>query len=207
MTLTADRPQVQAGDLWRFAGHDWTRELRFEEKRRVRDVSSRRIFCALESTDPAAAGGRAEYTREWNLLSRPAFSAPGDAPDDANRWRWQPHYPQFRFPLAVSRRWQVSATVANAATDTRNVNRYRARVRAATSVTVPAGRYEALPARFESEVTSDDGQSRLAWRNVETLFYAPAVNLSVRYEQRITGPDGAPARDVLLELLSYEPAR
>lgn len=205
--MTAVRPQVRVGDVWRFASHDRLRPASFEETRRVIEVTRERIACTLSSTDPAFAAGRAEYTREWNLLSRPAARAPDDDPDDDNRWRWTPHYPQFRFPLAPGRQWHGRATVANRATDTRNVHTYRAHVLAPVKVTVPAGAFDVLPVRFESTVASDDGQSQLAWRNAETLYYAPRVNLFARYEQAVTGPDGQPARESTLELLRYLPAR
>jgi hypothetical protein len=207
MALTAQQPRVGNGDLWRFAVSDRLRNARFEETRRVIEAVTEKVVCELSSTDPAFAGGRAEYTREWNLLSRPASSVPGDEPDEDNRWRWTPAYPQFRFPLAPGRQWQGQATVENRATDTRNVHRFRSRVLDAERVTVPAGTFEVLPVRFASTVASDDGQSRLTWRNVETLYYAPRANLFVRYAQAIAGPDGKPARDVLLELLDYRPAR
>lgn len=206
MSLNADLPQVRRGDQWRFSIHDRLREARYEERRRVVEVGARRIVCEIESTDPAVGGGRAEYTREWNLLSRPALRAADDPPEEAGRWRWQPHYPQLRFPLGPGKRWQGVATVANEATGTRNVHRYRARAAAAATATVPAGRFPVLLVHFESDVQSDDGASRLSWRNAETLYYAPRANHVVRSEQRITGPDGAPARDVLLELLAYDQA-
>jgi hypothetical protein len=207
VVLTAQRPEVRRGDTWRFAVHDRLRDVHSEEARRVIEVNARRIVCELASTDPAFAAGRAEYTREWNLLSRPATAVPGDEPDPDNRWLWTPHYPQFRFPLATGHSWRGKATVENRATETRNVHTYRARVLAATSVIVPAGTTPVLPVRFESTVSSDDGQRRLAWRNAETLFYAPQVNLFARYEQSITGPDGRAARELTIELVRYEPAR
>lgn len=207
MRSRADRPRVRAGDLWRFASHDRLRGTRFEESRRIVAVDQARIVCELASTDPAFAAGRAEYSREWNLLSRPAAALAGDEPDPDNRWRWTPEYPQLRFPLAVGKRWSGTAIVENRATDTRNVHVYEARVLGAARVTAPAGAYDVLTVRFESEVASDDGQARLSWRNVEMLHYAPRANLFARYEQSITGPDGQPARDALLELLAYQPAR
>lgn len=203
----AGQPVVRPGDAWRFASHDRLRQVRFEETRRVLAVDKERIVCELGSVDPAFAGGRAEYTREWNLLSRPAARAPDDEADDDSRWRWTPHYPQLRFPLAPGRQWEGRATVANRATDTRNVHSYRVRVLEPVRVTVPAGTFDVLPVRFESTVASDDGQSQLAWRNVETLHYAPRANLFARYEQAITGPDGRPAREATLELREYRPAR
>jgi hypothetical protein len=207
MISNAPRPRVRVGDSWRFASHDRLRGARFEETRRVIAVSRGRIVCELSSTDPAFGSGLAEYTREWNLLARPAARAPDDESDAANRWRWKPHYPQFRFPLAPGRTWHGQARVENRATDTRNVHTYRAQVLAVTRLTVPAGTYDALPVRFESTVHSDDGQSQLTWRNAETLHYAPRAALFARYEQTVTGPDGQPARDVALELLQHLPAK
>lgn len=206
MALKAGRPRLRVGDSWRFASQDRLRGARFDESRRIVAIGREFVVCELASTDPAFAAGRAEYTREWNLLSRPAAAAPGDEPDPDNRWRWTPHYPQFRFPLTVGRRWSGTATVENRATATRNVHRYEARVLGETQVTVPAGTFEVLTVRFESTVASDDGQAQLSWRNVEMLYYAPKANLFVRYEQSITGPDGQPARDITLELLDYQPA-
>ena len=207
MVLKAHRPAVRRGDAWRLAVYDRLRGAHFEESRQVIDVNAQRIVCEVASTDPAFAAGRAEYTREWNLLSRPAAAVPGDAPDPENRWRWAPHYPQFRFPLAPGRRWAGTATVENRATDTRNVHTFEARVLGAARITVPAGIFDVLPVHFESSVASDDGQAQLAWRNVEVLHYAPRANLFVLYQQTITGPDGQPARDTSLELLQYRPAR
>lgn len=207
MTESAERPLVNAGDAWRFARHDRLRQARFEETRRVLGVDKQRIVCELASTDPALAAGRAEYTREWNLLSRPAAAVAGDPADPDNRWRWTPHYPQFRFPLSVGRAWHGQATAENRATGTRNVHTYRASVLPAALLAVPGGSFEVLPVRFESTVASDDGQSQLGWRNEETLFYARRANLFVFYEQTVTGPDGKAARQLALELLLYQPAR
>jgi hypothetical protein len=205
VTLTAARPRVATGDLWRYARLDRLHGLRFEDTRRVVEVDARRIVCELGSTAPHVASGRAEYTREWNLLSRPAARAADGEPDEDNRWRWTPHYPQFRFPLAAGKQWSGRATAANRATGTSNLHVYRARVLPAERIEVPAGTFETLPVRFESGVQSSDGEGQQAWRNVETLYYAPRVNLFARYEQAVTGPDGQPASDTQLELLQYRP--
>jgi hypothetical protein len=206
MALTAQRPQVAAGDVWRYVVQDKLRNARSEETRRAVEVTATTIACELSSTDAAFAGGRAEYTREWNLLSRPVAAA-GDEPDPDNRWHWRPHYPRFRLPLAAGRKWRGRATAENPATGTSNVHTYRAVVLPATQATVPGGSFDVLPVRFESTVASDDGQSKLAWRNVETLFYAPSANLYVYFSQSVIGPDGRVARELALELMLYQPAR
>lgn len=201
--LTADRPDVLAGDRWRFLARDRLASTQAEETRRIVHATAERIFCEIDSTAPDFPRGLFVYTREWNLLARPALSFTGDLPEDVGQWRWQPAYPHFRFPLVPGQRWQGRATVANTLTGTRNVHSYTASVLAAQRVTVPAGTVDTLPVRYESRVASDDGEMRLAWRNVETLYYAPAVNLFARAEHAITGPDGQPARDSELVLLEY----
>lgn len=215
-TISAPRPDVRAGDRWRFAVHNRLRgegaDARSEETRTVLRVTRDRIECEVESTDPAFARGRFVFTPHWNLVSRPALASPGDPPDEAGRWEWQPPYPQFRFPLAPGKTWAGTARVTNRATDTTNVHRYRVRVLGAERVTVPAGRFDTLPVRYEAEVTtagSEDaapGNTALAWRSAETLFYAPAAQLFVRAEFSVTGPDGARSRDAAHELLIYAPA-
>jgi hypothetical protein len=93
------------------------------------------------------------------------------------------------------------------ATDTRKVHANRDRVLSAKRITVAGGTFDVLPVRFESTVASDDGQAQLAWRNAETLFYAPQANLLARREPSITSRDGRPARELAIELVGYEPAR
>ncbi|MFN7131808.1 MAG: hypothetical protein ACK4N5_06990, partial [Myxococcales bacterium] len=86
----------------------------------------------------AFAAGRAEYTREWNLLSRPAARGLDDEAGEDNRRRWTPHYPQYRFALAPGKHWQGRASAANRAaigTATRRRNGVcvrRARLREST---------------------------------------------------------------------------
>jgi hypothetical protein len=199
-------PQLRAGDAWRFRVDDRLRGRRSEETRRVVQLLDDRIVCENDSTDPAYARGRYVYTREWNLLERPALAAAGDSAEEAGRWVWDPHYPQFRFPLHSGARWSGRATVSNAATDTRNVHAYSVQVRPPETVAVPAGRFDTLPVRYEAHVASDDGLAQLAWFNVERLYYAPAVNLFVQLEHTIAGPDGQRARDSLHVLLEYRRA-
>jgi hypothetical protein len=45
MALIAQRPQPAAGDLWRFAVHDRLRNARFEEMRRVVEVTAATVTC------------------------------------------------------------------------------------------------------------------------------------------------------------------
>jgi hypothetical protein len=204
--LSARRPAVAAGDLWRFAAEDRLQQRRSEETRRVVQVTRDRILCDNDSTAASYARGRYKYTRQWSLVSRPALTAAGDLTEDIGQWVWTPYYPHFRFPLVPGRRWRGSARVTNTQSDTTNVHRYQAEVLAAQTVTVPAGTFEVLPVRYEAQVASDDGAARLAWRNVELICYAPAARLFVLAEHQVSGPDGRPSRDSRLRLLEHRRA-
>lgn len=196
------RPIVRVGDTWRFAVENRLTGARHEETRRVMAIDTRQIVCENASTDPNHPRGRYVYTREWNLLERPGA---GDA-DTAGVWRWTPHYPHVSFPLTIGQRRGGVATVENAVTGTRNVHSYITQVGPAEHVVVPAGRFRVLRVRYESTVTSNDGQQQLTWRNLETLHYAAAANLFVQFEHLTAGPDGKSARDTRHQLLEYRRA-
>jgi hypothetical protein len=206
-TLTSmPLPTVRVGDRWRFAMTGRVSGVRSEETRRVTEVTAERIVCEVDSTDANAARGRFVYTRHWNLVSRPAPMRAGETPEDVGEWRWQPHYPQFDFPLVPGKLWRGTARTSNRATETVNVHRYEGRVLAPRTLTVAAGSYTVLPVRYVADVVTEGDLSNAAWRNEETLYYAAAVNLFVRAEHRVVDPAGGLARDSVLELLAYEPA-
>jgi hypothetical protein len=197
------RPEVRVGDWWRFAAENRLSSTIADESRRVIEVTADRIVCELKSTAPGAVDGRYVYTREWNLLARPALVAPGETTEEAGEWRWSPFYPHFSFPLVEGKQWSGTATVENRATDTRNAHRYVATVGKARRLKVPAGEFDVLVVRYEADVKSDDGQAPLAWRNVETMYYAEAVDLFVQAEHVIISPDGRRARDTVSRLVEY----
>lgn len=197
------RPEIAVGDFWRFAAENRLSPGTAEETRRVLEVAPDRIVCELRSTAAGAANGRYVYTREWNLLARPALAAAGESAEDAGEWRWSPFYPHFSFPLVEGKQWSGTAIVENRATDTRNAHRYVATVGRARRIRVPAGEFDVLPVRYEADVKSDDGQAQLAWRNVETMHYAAAVKLYVQAEHTIVSPDGRLARDTVARLVEY----
>jgi hypothetical protein len=197
------RPEITVGDTWRFAVENRLSPGTAEETRRVLEVTADRIVCALRSTAAGAASGRYVYTREWNLLVRPALAAAGESAEDAGQWRWSPFYPHFSFPLVEGKQWSGTAIVENRATDTRNAHRYVATVGRARRISVPAGEFDVLPVRYEADVKSDDGHAQLAWRNVEVMHYAAAANLYVQAEHTIVSPDGRLARDTVARLVEY----
>jgi hypothetical protein len=204
--MSVPLPTVRVGDRWRFAATGRVSGIHSEETRRVVEVTADRIVCQVDSTDAHAARGRFVYTRHWNLVSRPAPLREGETPEDVGQWRWQPHYPQFDFPLVPGKLWRGTARTSNRATETVNVHRYEGRVLPQRTLTVPAGTYAVLPVRYVADVVTEGEPTASPWRNEETLFYAAAANLFVRAEQRVVDPAGGVARDTVLELLAYEPA-
>lgn len=199
----AARPLPRVGDTWRYAVTNRLTALRSEETRRVLAVTRDEIACEVRSTDAGFAGGRFIYTRQWNLVSRPAQAQAGDLPEDIGRWHWRPAYPQFRFPLAPGKSWRGTARVTNSVTATTNVHRYVARVLPVQRIDVPAGRFDTLPVRYEADVTTAGDAQALIWRNRDTLHYAPAIGLFVQAEYGVIGPDGAPARDAQHHLVEH----
>jgi len=196
---------VRVGDRWRFAVTSRLTAARHEESRRVVEVAADRIVCDIGTTDPNAARGRFVFTRQWNLVSRPALVRPGETAEDAGEWQWRPPYPQFDFPLLPGKLWRGTARVTNRATDTTNVHRYEARVLAARQLDTPAGRFTVLPVHYVADVATEGESPPRLWRNDETLLYAPAANHVVCAEHRVDDPDGARVRDALHELLAYRP--
>ena len=205
----APLPTVRVGDRWRFVVTGRVGGKRNEEARHVVEVGAERIICAIDSTDPNVARGRFVYTRQWNLLVRPPLLPAGATAEEiaeAGEWRWQPHYPQYSFPLLPGKLWRGSARVSNSATDTANVHRYEAQVLAARSIETPAGAFRVLPVRYLADVLTEGETAPRPWRNEETLYYAAAANHFVRAEQRVVDPAGAVVRDAVHELLAYVPA-
>lgn len=203
---TAPPPVVRVGDRWRFSSHGRVSGVRSEETRRVIELAAERIVCEVDSTDAHAVRGRFVYTRHWNLVTRPAPRHEGQSADEVGQWRWQPHYPQFDFPLVPGKLWRGTARTSNSVTETINVHRYEGRVLEPRTLVVPAGSYRVLPVRYVAEVVTEGEAAAAPWRNEETLFYAAAVNLFVRAEHRVVDPAGDLARDTVQELLAYEPA-
>jgi hypothetical protein len=199
-------PAVRVGDRWRFAVTGRVSGVRSEESRRVVEVTADRIVCEVDSTDANAARGRFVFTRHWNLVSRPAPMRSGESPDDVGEWIWQPHYPQFDFPLVPGKLWRGTARTSNRATGTANIHRYEGRVGEPHALVAPAGSFSVLPVRYVADVVTEGEEPPRLWRNEETLFYATAVNLFARAEHRVVDPAGDLARDSLHELIAYEPA-
>lgn len=191
--MKAERPRVRVDDAWHFAAADRLSSRVYSESRRVVAVTADTIVTVHTTDDPAGIGGRFIYTREWNLIERPAL---GGA--DGGVWKWEPPYPHFRFPLEAGRKWSGRAVVANSTTDTRNHHRYSVQVLPLRRVTVPAGTFDTLPVVYQADVTSEDASGQLAWKLTETLDYAPDVNWFVQYAGRVVGPGGEVSRDTLL---------
>lgn len=224
------RPEPRVGDLWIYRIDDRLRKARFEEMRRVIAIDAETITCEQRSDAPGYASGRWIYTREWNLLSRPALAAPGDTEEDAGRWVWTPAFPLFRFPLVAGDRASGEARVANAVTGTSNLHRYERTILGRVSLRAPmeSGPAPASPpdtapssrppigirsrevavwrVRYVARVTVEGSDPPVTWLNEERYDYAPSVNAVYSMAHRVTGPDGTITRDAESVLLRHERA-
>ncbi|MCX8097668.1 MAG: hypothetical protein N3F11_01410 [Casimicrobiaceae bacterium] len=220
-------PQVRVGDRWIYRIDDRLRRMQFEERREVIALDADTITCEQRSDAPGYTNGRWVYTREWNLLSRPALGAPGDTEEETGRWVWEPMFPLFRFPLRVGDRLTGEARVRNAVTDTVNRHRFERTVLGRQSLRAPAtdggatmpsvaGRPPAVGmrtrqiavwrVRYVARVTVEGSDPPIEWLNEETYDYAPEVNAVYAMSHRVTGPDGAVTRDAVTTLSRFLPA-
>ncbi len=225
---TPARPELRIGDRWTYRIDDRLRKAHYEETRSVVALDGETITCEQQSDAPGYAGGRWIYTREWNLLSRPALAAPGDTEEDAGRWVWTPAFPLFRFPLVTGDRAAGEARVANAVTGTSNLHRYERTVLGRVAIRVPFGgglpaaaspnpapgakpavgirsrEIEVWRVRYLARVTVEGSDPPVTWLNEERYDYAPPVNAIHSMTHRVTGPDGAITRHAESVLLRYE---
>ncbi|MFN3628466.1 MAG: hypothetical protein ACK4XK_00185 [Casimicrobiaceae bacterium] len=221
--LAPPRPDLRIGDQWTYRIEDRLRRAQFEERRRVVAIDAETFTCEQQSDAPGYASGRWIYTREWNLLSRPALAAPGDTEEDAGRWVWTPAFPLFRFPLVKGDREAGEARVANAVTGTSNLHRYEREVLgrfllrapseslrpslaptgAQPSSGLPTRKIAVWRVRYVARVEVEGSDPPLAWVNEEHYDYAPSVNAVYAMTHRVTGPDGAITRDASSVLVRH----
>jgi len=212
-------PKPRRGDTWTYRIDDRLRQARFEETRRVTALDGQTITCEQQSNAPGYASGRWVYTREWNLISRPALGAPGDSEDDSGRWEWTPPLPLFRFPLRADDRLAGEARVRNAVTETSNLHRFArviegpvrtrlARPGAGDATSLAADRPangEAIlwRVRYRARVLVEGSDPPVEWINEETYDYAPFAQAVYAMSHRVRGPDGRLTRDAHSVLVRY----
>jgi len=152
------------------------------------EVNDKEIVVQIRNNKNDKTGLR-YFNREWNAL-------------DSGDLKYDPYYPEFKFPLTVGTSWNAKYT--SSGTDGTAYSGYvKASVAALEKVTVPAGTFDAYRIERELETRSVNANS-IVTKSQITTWYAPAVRRFVR-RQVIVSRDGRVRSKSEDELIEYGP--
>jgi hypothetical protein len=180
-------PDVRVGDNWKFRTLDgFTNETQFEATQRVVEMNDREIVIELHNVSKDKTGLR-YFTREWNAV-------------DTDDGKYDPYYPEFKFPLAAGATWSDKYTWLSIA-GVASSGYVTAKVSGPEKVTVPAGTFDAYRIDRDQEVRSNN-ENAIVTNTHMTTWYAPAVRRFVRREWTVTR-DGRVRSKTAVELVDY----
>ena len=165
-------PVVTTGQFWEYAVRDgYTGTARGIYRYTVSRVDADRVV-----VDVARNGERIDahiYSPGWNGIEHPLTNL--------QRFRFDPPFPAFAFPLYAGKRWQRTVR----ATDPATGRTYRTHVQAAAGgwhrIRVPAGEFDALRVTryvYAGNAEFFNSQEEI----VQTDWYAPALGYVVASE-------------------------
>ena len=173
VTAEVQAPRIQAGTQWTYRVRDGFTDLpRPTEHYRVTEVAGDRVVVTVSRE---RINDELEfYDRQWNWLQHRATNL--------QPFVYSPPYPAFAFPLVAGRTWSARLMATDPVTGQRFPLTVDGSVLGWERVKVPAGEFDTLKVRrvvflqyYESNVR---GRSEI----VETEWYAPALNVTVRRE-------------------------
>jgi hypothetical protein len=180
-------PDVHVGDSWKFRTLDgFTNETQFESTQRIVEVNDREIAIELRNLNKDKTVLR-YFTREWNIV-------------DSDDGKYDPYYPEFKFPLAAGATWTEKYTYLPAA-GVASSGYVKATVSAQEKVTVPAGTFNAYRIDRDQEVRGNTETAVVTTTHM-TTWYAPAVRRFVRRDWTVTR-DGRVRSKTSMELVEY----
>jgi hypothetical protein len=180
-------PDVHVGDNWKFRTIDgFTKETQFEATHRVVEINDREIVIELHNLSKDKTALR-YFTREWNAV-------------DTDDGKYDPYYPEFKFPLAAGVTWSEKYTWISGA-GVASSGYVAAKVSAQEKVTVPAGTFDAYRIDRDLEVRANN-ETAVVTNTHMTTWYAPAVRRFVRREWTVTR-DGRVRSKTAMELVEY----
>ena len=173
VTAEVAAPTPKAGSFWRYAVLDgFTRIPRDTVEYRVTGIDAD-VVTVNVSTDRQQQSTEL-YSREGNWLRRPATNM--------QEFTFSPAYRAFDFPLVAGKKWRARATATDPADGRSFPVVIEAQVLGWERVRVPAGEFDALKVRrhvfLDYWVQGERGQSII----METDWYAPSLQTSVRRE-------------------------
>ncbi len=205
----ADSPRLAVGDTWVYRHTDgYTKLPRGTFAHTISAIAGDVVTVQVKAEDGAIVATD-RFTRDWNWLDKPMTNI--------QRFRYDPPYAAFRFPLTVGKSWSEYTRATDVATGkTYDLARVDGKVPGWQRVTAPAGAFDAVfvqRAAYSGAATFERTQEYI----VENNWYAPAVNNVVvgsyrsQYKDKTQSdpPDyGWRNNDwTLIELLEYRPAR
>ncbi len=180
-------PDVRVGDKWKFRTLDgFTNETQFEATQRVVEINDREIVIELHNLDKDKTALR-YFTREWNAV-------------DTGDGKYDPYYPEFKFPLTAGVTWSGKYTWISSA-GMASSGYVAAKISALEKVVVPAGTFDAYRIDRDLEERGNNEAAAVTKTHM-TTWYAPAVRRFVRREWTVTR-DGRVRGKTAMELVEY----
>jgi hypothetical protein len=191
------RPDIRAGDRWRYRVTDQYTNLAQSISIEVVTVTESRINARilqpdLDAAPPAAAEAIGVWDRDWNPLSQGAIE-------------YQPYYPVLQFPLEPGRRWSGGVQWYSGS----GTLRHQLTMQAAgwERVTVPAGSFDAIRISARGHISETGSRNYYAQSGTvsSVIWYAPAIGQIVRKEidHRDNSPIALGNLSERWELVSY----
>ena len=183
----ATPPQVRVGDHWRYLVKDgFTGDTLNEFGHQVVSVSEQDITVQLTNKGSRARELR-YFDRQWNAT-------------DTGGTVFEPHYPEYRFPLVVGDSWREPYR-----SHTRDGKTYdnfqRVTVEAVERIHTPAGDFDAYRIKVLADIVANDANQSHVQSTI-TTWYAPTVNKYVRREVLVFS-DARVRRHEVTELSAY----
>lgn len=160
-------PDVHVGDKWTFRTLDgFTNEVQVEATSQIVEITDREIVVQVHNLTKDKRALR-YFDREWNAVDN----------DDG---KYDPYYPEFRFPMTGGTHWEQKFTYLPA-TGGASAGFVKATVAGPEKVDVPAGTFDAY--RIERDQESRASNESAAVSKIHmTTWYAPSVRHFVKRE-------------------------
>jgi hypothetical protein len=165
-----DAPQVKAGDYWEYAVRDgWTGLPRGIYRYEVSRADANAVI--VELTNDGRPLDTLVYAPGWNGRELPLTNT--------QRFRYEPAYPAYAYPLAPGKHWKRVLRSTDVATGRSFNTHVSATVLGWERIRVPAGEFDALKIQrsvFAGNMEGNHTQEEIT----ETDWYVPSVRRAVR---------------------------
>jgi hypothetical protein len=184
---SAAAPQIKPGDYWDYAVRDgWTGLPRGIYRYEVTRVDPSGVYVQL--SNDGALLDTLVYAPGWNGRELPLTNT--------QRFRYEPTYPAYAFPLAPGKSWRTVLRSTDVATGRSYNTHVSGKVLGWERVTVPAGDFDALKIQRAVFAGNMEG-SRTQEEISEIDWYVPSVRRAVRtstnsqhFDTSLGGGDG-----------------